>query len=145
MWYHQNSQFNSLSEYVVINRHQFLSHLSQDITEISINHQIIKWSELLHIRHMTNETFFAKYSFIIWEVTQVNPINIKSLLSQGKFTNFTSRNSIHLISRFSFSESSLTWVLEQVSLHQPRWFLFFRYSSKSHVTFFKLSNYHQQL
>ena len=41
------------------------------------------------------------------------PINIKSVLSQGKFTNFTSKNYVHLIFRLLFSKFLLIWVSEQ--------------------------------
>ena len=62
-------QLNSLLGHMVINKHQLLSHLSKDITEISVNHQIVEWPELLRIRRTTNETLFTEHSFIIWEVT----------------------------------------------------------------------------
>ena len=59
---------NSFSGHVIINRHQLLLHPSQDITEISTNHQIAECTELF-IRRMIDETFFAEHSFLICEVT----------------------------------------------------------------------------
>ena len=58
----------------------------------------------VHSTHDKQDTLFAEHSFIVWEVTQVSSINIKSSLNQGKFTNFIRKNSVHLSFQFIFTQ-----------------------------------------
>ena len=56
----KTSQLNFLSGHVVINKTLTPITFESDITKISVNQQIVEWSELLCIRRMTIETRFLQ-------------------------------------------------------------------------------------